>query len=97
MWQRKLQKLAQKVDAILREELEISDVRYTFTEARIIDAKTVGVQGDERTYGYLAEITSYNQKEFVWRRRTQFLEILSGGITNEVREVNRVIYTTAKK
>ena len=94
---KKLQKLAGKVDAILREELKKNKVRPSFAETRILDCKSVGVQGDERTYGYPAEITLYQGKEFIWKRRTSFLEHLSNRITNEVCGVNRVIYTTAKR
>ncbi|MBI2631741.1 hypothetical protein HYW75_01950 [Candidatus Pacearchaeota archaeon] len=87
-----LQKLAQEAYKILKEELERGDVDVTLAEARAIDARTVGVQGDERTYGYPIEITLYKDDKFIWSGRDELIERLSTRITNEVRGVNRVVY-----
>ncbi len=57
----------------------------------------MGVQGDERTYGYPAEITLFNKDRFIWTKKEGFLEKLSNRITNEVKGINRVVYTTAFK
>ena len=87
-----LRDLAIKVDKILKEELEKSKISFDLAEARIYDALTVGVQGDQRTYGHPAEITLYDKGEFVWDRK--FLETLSNRITNEVQGINKVVYLT---
>ncbi len=87
--------LAKKVDKILKEELKNNNIEYDMAEVRIYDIKTVGVQGDTRTYCYPAEITLYNKGEFVWQ--PEFLSRLSTRITNEVVNINKVIYLTATK
>ncbi|MFP4163842.1 MAG: glutamine-hydrolyzing GMP synthase [Chitinispirillaceae bacterium] len=50
----------------------------------ILPIRSVGVQGDERTYAHPALVTG----ECDWPR----LEVLSTRITNSVRSVNRVVY-----
>ncbi len=90
-----LMRLAQEVDKILKEELKKNNIKYDFAEARIYNAKSVGVQGDERTYSYPAEICLYDGGKFVWK--TKFLRNLSSRITNEIRGINRVTYVTAFK
>lgn len=92
---KELTKLAQEVDKILKEELEKENIKPDFAEARIYDIKNVGVQGDERTYNYPAEITLYQDGKFIWE--TEFISRLSLRITNEVKLVNRVVYVTAFK
>ncbi len=90
-----LKELAQQVDKILKEELERVGIEYTMAEVRIYDVKTVGVQGDERTYTYPAEIELRQNKNFVWK--PSFTQRLSTRITNEVRNINRVLYVIPLK
>lgn len=92
-----LRYLAIKADEIMQEELKRINANYTQAEVKIIDIRTIGVQGDERTYCYPAEITLYNSKRFVWDGQEELLERLSNRITNEVRGINRVLYVIAKK
>ena len=87
--------LARKVDIILKEELSRGSIEYDMAEARIYNAKRVGVQGDARTYRYPAEITLFQKMNFVWDE--EFLRRLSTRITNEITDVNTVLYVTAKK
>ena len=99
--EKKLQNLAIQVDKILREEIEKAGMKASF-EARIYNIRTVGVQGDKRTYGHPAEITiqepkhpdgrAFNEDEFY-----DFLDRLSIRITNEVEGVNKVVYVTATR
>lgn len=99
---KKLQGLAIQVDKILREEIKCVNLQYKFIEARIYNIKTVGVQGDGRSYYYPAEITikepkhldgkPYNDEEL-----HSFLATLSTRITNEIKEINRVLYVTGTK
>ena len=87
----KLQKLAIEADKILREELEKARFEYDFAEVRIYNLRTVGVQGDNRTYLHPAEVTIKSKGSFVWD--AEFVSRLSTRITNEVRGINRVLYT----
>ncbi|MEK6945714.1 MAG: hypothetical protein AABW63_02885 [Nanoarchaeota archaeon] len=101
---KELQNLAIKTNNILQEELLSHKLTYKLATAYIYDQKTVGVQGDERTYGYPAEITfnqlrksdgtlfyaKRNKKEFY-----EFLDRLSTRITNEVTGINRIVWPLA--
>jgi len=87
--------IARRVNEILKEELEKENIDYNLAETRIYNIKTVGVQGDYRTYCYPAEITLYHNNKFVWD--SEFLSKLSTRITNEIKEINRVVYTVAFK
>ncbi len=97
---RKLQGLAKQADEIFKEELAKSKVKYSKAEIYILNAKTVGVQGDKRVDEYVAELTlkdmkyedgrSYTDEE-IW----EFLGKVSNRITNEVKGITRVIYTLA--
>ena len=87
--------LAQQVDKILKEELKKENIDYDLVEARIYNLKSVGVQGDQRTYSYPAEITLYKKGDFIWK--PDFLSRLSTRIPNEVQSINRVIYTIGIK
>lgn len=90
-----LVRIARKVDSILKSELEKSGITHEFAEVRIYDIKTVGVQGDERTYSFPIEINLRNKQGRIWD--SEFLAKLSTKITNEVQEVNRVIYVLASE
>src|SRR3989344_4655605 len=63
---KKLQDLAIAVDRVLRDELEKSGIEYDFAETRILDRRTVGVQGDGRTYSYPAMIEIRLREGVVW-------------------------------
>lgn len=96
----KLQCLAIKIDRVLKEELKKEGMLCEFAEARVYNLKTTGVQGDDTSYKYPAEITikksrhsdgtKYIEKEFY-----EFLSRLSSRITNEISEINRVLYVVA--
>ncbi len=87
----KLQKLAIEADKILREELQTAEFEYDFAEVRIYNLRTVGVQGDNRTYLHPAEVTIKHKGSFVWD--AEFVSRLSTRITNGVEGINRVLYT----
>ena len=93
----KLMSLAKKVDAILKDELSKADIKYDLAEARMMNLKTVGVQGDQRTYSYPAEIILKIDNNYLWEEmwNDNFLGKLSTRITNEIEHINRVVYTTA--
>ena len=60
----------------------------------LADVRSVGVQGDGRTYGHpvvLRPVTSEDAMTADWARLPyDVLERISTRITNEVREINRV-------
>lgn len=87
---KELKNLAWSADKILKEELKKENIEYTLAEARIYNIRTVGVQGDYRTYCYPVEITLYQKENFVWNE--SFLSKLSTRITNEIKGVNKVVY-----
>ena len=80
---------------MLRDELEEFNLRYDFAEVRILNRKTVGVQGDQRTYGHPAQLEIRYKDKIVWDE--EFMDDLSIRIINEVDGINRVIYTLATR
>ena len=87
----KLNNLAEQVESIVKDELKRRRLKYDVAEAEIYNLKSVGVQGDKRTYDYPVQINiRYKSGRFNWNK--DFLNILSTRITNEVRGVNRVVY-----
>ncbi|MFC1628310.1 glutamine-hydrolyzing GMP synthase [Gemmatimonadota bacterium] len=58
-------------------------------EARVLPVRSVGVQGDYRTYAHPVMLTG-------GKREWGALEEISTRITNEVREVNRVVYSVSR-
>lgn len=91
-----LAELAGKADRISRDEMKKEGIACDFFEARIYDAKSVGVQGDENSYKYPVEITirkpSSNGRELDADKLYDLLEKIATRIPNEVRKINRVVY-----
>lgn len=94
-YRQKLVKIAKKADRILKEELDGYDINHEFAEARVLDIKSVGVQGDKRTYCYPVEIMIHQTDRIYCDNG--FMDKLSTRITNEIKEVNRVVYTIGAK
>ena len=97
-----LQNLAIKVNKLLLEELAKAEIQSLCAEARIYDARTIGVQGDAKTYARPAEITIISPMQKEGRvcegdEFYSFLQKLSNKITNEISEVNRVVYVLGTK
>lgn len=58
---------------------------------KLLPIRSVGVQGDSRTYGHafaLFDLNEKNELSFDWKK----LEKASTAITNNVKEINRVVY-----
>jgi GMP synthase (glutamine-hydrolysing) len=91
-------------DAIAREELTRagldSDV-WQFPVVLLGDVRSVGVQGDGRTYGHpvvLRPVSSEDAMTADWSRLPyDVIAKISTRITNEVREINRVVLDVTSK
>jgi GMP synthase (glutamine-hydrolysing) len=93
-----------EADAIAREELTAAGLDRSIWQCPVVllaDVRSVGVQGDERTYGHpvvLRPVTSEDAMTADWARLPyELLERISTRITNEVREVNRVVLDVTSK
>ncbi|MFT4296363.1 MAG: glutamine-hydrolyzing GMP synthase [Micropruina sp.] len=96
--------LLREVDAIARAELTAAGLDreiWQFPVVLLADVRSVGVQGDGRTYGHpvvLRPVTSEDAMTADWGRLPyDVLERISTRITNEVREVNRVVLDITSK
>ena len=96
--------LLRQVDAIARFELTAAGLDraiWQFPVVLLADVRSVGVQGDGRTYGHpvvLRPVTSEDAMTADWGRLPyEVLERISTRITNEVREVNRVVLDITSK
>ena len=93
----------QHADAIVREEIRIAGLEREIWQAFAVlpDIRSVGVMGDERTYGYpiiIRAVTSEDAMTADWARLPHdLLERLSSRIINEVAGVNRVAYDITSK
>jgi GMP synthase (glutamine-hydrolysing) len=93
-----------EADAIAREELTRAGLDrdiWQFPVVLLGDVRSVGVQGDGRTYGHpvvLRPVTSQDAMTADWARLPyDLLERISTRITNEVRTINRVTLDVTSK
>ena len=91
-------------DAIVRQETAESGLDRDIWQMPVVflaDVRSVGVQGDGRTYGHpvvLRPVTSEDAMTADWARLPyELLERISTRITNEVPEINRVILDVTSK
>jgi len=91
-------------DAIAREELTkagMDDEIWQCPVVLLADVRSVGVQGDGRTYGHpivLRPVASEDAMTADWVRIPyETLEVISTRITNEVADVNRVVLDVTSK
>jgi len=96
--------LLREADAIVREELKAAGLDHDIWQCPVVllaDVRSVGVQGDGRTYGHpivLRPVSSEDAMTADWSRVPyEVLEKISTRITNEVREVNRVVLDVTSK
>jgi GMP synthase (glutamine-hydrolysing) len=95
--------ILQQADAIVVEEIKRAGLyREIWQSFAVLPAvKTVGVQGDDRTYAYpivLRAVTSDDAMTADWARLPyEVLERISSRIINEVPGVNRVAYDITSK
>lgn len=93
-----------RADVIAREELTAAGLDQQIWQCPVVllaDVRSVGVQGDRRTYGHpivLRPVSSEDAMTADWTRVPfEVLERISTRITNEVPEVNRVVLDVTSK
>ena len=93
----------QHADFIVREELRNAGLEREIWQSFAVlpDIRSVGVMGDERTYGYpiiIRAVTSEDAMTADWARIPyDVLETMSSRVINEVPGVNRVAYDITSK
>jgi GMP synthase (glutamine-hydrolysing) len=95
--------ILREADAILQEEVRRAGLyRDLWQSFAVLPAiRSVGVQGDERTYGYpivIRAVTSDDAMTADWARLPyDLVETVSGRIVNEIPGVNRVVLDVTSK
>ncbi len=95
--------ILRRADAVLLEEIRRADLyRELWQSFAVLPAiRSVGVQGDERTYAYpivVRAVTSEDAMTADWARLPyDVLESISSRIINEIPGVNRVVYDVSSK
>ncbi len=96
--------ILRQADAIVREEMTRAGLDRDIWQMPVVllaDVRSVGVQGDGRTYGHpvvLRPVTSEDAMTADWARLPyEVMETISTRITNEVAEVNRVTVDITSK
>jgi GMP synthase (glutamine-hydrolysing) len=90
-------------DAILQDEIRQAGLYRELWQSFCVlpDVRTVGVQGDERTYGnvvVIRAVTSDDAMTADWARLPyDLLEGIASRMINEIREVNRVVLDITSK
>ena len=97
-------RIVRAADAIARQELSAAGLDRQIWQCPVVllaDVRSVGVQGDGRSYGYpvvLRPVTSEDAMTADWARLPDpVLASISTRITNEVAEVNRVVLDITSK
>jgi GMP synthase (glutamine-hydrolysing) len=95
--------LLRDADAILQDEIRKAGLYRELWQSFCVlpDVRTVGVQGDERTYGNLIVIRAVTSDDAMtadWARLPyDLLERIASRMINELREVNRVVLDITSK
>jgi len=95
--------MVRAADVVVREEVRAAGLEREIWQAFAVlaDVRSVGVMGDERTYGHpiiLRAVTSEDAMTADWARLPyELLDVVSRRIVNEVPGVNRVVYDVTSK
>jgi GMP synthase (glutamine-hydrolysing) len=95
--------LLREADHILQEEIRRAGLYRELWQSFCVlpDVRTVGVQGDERTYGYVVVIRAVTSDDAMtadWARLPyDLLERVASRMMGELREVNRVVLDITSK
>jgi GMP synthase (glutamine-hydrolysing) len=95
--------LLRDADAILQDEIRNAGLYRDLWQSFCVlpDVRTVGVQGDERTYGYVVVIRAVTSDDAMtadWARLPyDLLEQIAARMIGELREVNRVVLDITSK
>jgi len=95
--------ILQRADAILQDEVKKAGLYRELWQCFAIlpVIRSVGVQGDERTYGYpiaIRAVTSDDAMTADWAHLPyELLGTIATRVVNEVRGVNRVVYDITSK
>jgi GMP synthase (glutamine-hydrolysing) len=99
-------RLAQGANSIVEEEIEKAAAEGSLEMpwqyfAIVLPVKTVGVHGDLRVYGYTIAVRAVDSVDGMSasfsKLPSDVLETISTRITNELKNVNRVIYDITHK
>ena len=95
--------ILREADAVFRQTIEEAGLQECANQyfAVLTDLKSVGVKGDARTYGWTVVLRAVTTDDFMtaeWTRLPyEVLELASRRITNEIKEVVRVVYDITSK
>ncbi len=95
--------LLRDADAVLQDEIRKAGLYRELWQSFCVlpDVRTVGVQGDERTYGYVVVIRAVTSDDAMtadWARLPyDLLEQIASRMINELSEVNRVVLDITSK
>ena len=95
--------ILRSADAILQDEIRNAGLYRELWQSFCVlpDVRTVGVQGDERTYGHVVVIRAVTSDDAMtadWARLPyDLLETVASRMINEIREVNRVVLDITSK
>jgi GMP synthase (glutamine-hydrolysing) len=95
--------LLRECDAILQEEVRAAGLYRELWQSFCVlpDVRTVGVQGDERTYGYVVAIRAVTSDDAMtadWARLPyDLLDQIATRMVGEVRQINRVVLDITSK
>jgi GMP synthase (glutamine-hydrolysing) len=95
--------MLQEADAIFISELRAEGLYKTVSQALAVLApiRSVGVMGDQRTYGHPVILRAVTTEDFMtanWARLPyEFLDKVGSRIVNEVAGINRVVYDISSK
>jgi GMP synthase (glutamine-hydrolysing) len=96
-------KILREADSIIQEEIKEAGLYREIWQSFAVlpDLRSVGVMGDERTYGYPIILRAVNSDDAMtadWARLPyELMQSISNRIVNKVGEVNRVVYDITSK